>query len=183
MLMCVPHKTFGRRHAYETTQKNYNVPIIFVAHSLGGLVVKQALVIAKNDDTYSNIRKATNSLVFFAVPHQGGHGAGLGAIAKNIVLSLTGDANNDLIESLKSNSLFQEHQTAFFKHQLEDYHVVSVCEDKPTKLTRIFGNATALVIYRSAGLILMAHLADKYCRLLSMKNLRLWDCQALGRRY
>ncbi len=128
-------------------QKNYNVPIIFVAHSLGGLVVKQALVTAKIDDTYNNLRKATYGLVFFAVPHQGGHGAGLGAIAKNIVLSLTGDANNDLIESLKSNSLFQENQTAFFKHQLEDYQIVSVCEDKPTKLTRFLGKATALVIF------------------------------------
>ncbi|KAL9132774.1 MAG: hypothetical protein Q9175_006049 [Cornicularia normoerica] len=129
--------------------KNYTVPIIFIAHSLGGLVVKQALVIAKNNDIYTHLRKATYGLVFFAVPHQGGHGAGLGAIAKNIVLSLTGDAKNDIIESLKSNSLFQENQAAFFKHQLEDYQIVSVYEDMPTKLTKVFGKTTALVIYCS----------------------------------
>ena len=109
-------------------------------------MVKHALVTAKNDDTYSNLRKVTYGVVFFAVPHQGGHGAGLGAIAKNIVLSLTGDANNDLIESPKSISLFQENQTAFFKNQLEDYQIVSVCEDKPTKFTRFPVRATALVI-------------------------------------
>lgn len=130
------------RHA----DKNYNIPIIFIAHSLGGLVVKQALVIAKNDNTYINLRKATHGLVFFAVPHQGGHGAGLGTIAKNIVLSLTGDAKNDIVESLKSNSLFQENQAAIFKHQLEDYQIVSIYENKPTKLTKMWGKATTLVI-------------------------------------
>lgn len=127
-------------------QKNYNIPIIFIAHSLGGLVIKQALVIAKNDNTYINLRKATYGLVFFAVPHQGGHGAGLGTIAKNIVLSLNGDAKNDIVESLKSNSLFQENQAAIFKHQLEDYQIVSIYENKPTKLTKMWGKATTLVI-------------------------------------
>lgn len=108
-------------------------------------MVKQALIIAKNDDTYITLRKATCGLVFFAVPHQGGHGAGLGAIAKNIVLSMTGDAKNDIVESLKSNSLFQETQATFFKHQLENYQIVSVYENRPTKLTRFLGKATALV--------------------------------------
>lgn len=114
-------------------------------------MVKQALVTAKNDDTYMNLRKATYGLVFFAVPHQGGHGGGLGGIAKNIVLSLTGDANNDLIESLKSNSLFQENQKTFFKHQLEDYRIVSVYETKPTKIIKFLGKATALVISQLCG--------------------------------
>ena len=126
-------------------QNDYSVPIIFVAHSLGGLVVKQALVTAKNDDTYINLRKATHGLVFFAVPHQGGHGASLGTIAKNLVLSLTGTAKNDIVESLKSNSLFQENQAAFFKHQLEDYQIVSIYENKPTELTRFLGKTTSLV--------------------------------------
>ena len=124
---------------------NYIVPIIFIAHSLGGLVVKQALVTAKNNDAYSNVRNATYGLVFFAVPHQGGHGATLGAIAKNIVLSVNGDSRNDLVESLKENSLFQENQAMLFKHQLEDYQVVSIIEDRPTKLIKFLGRATSLV--------------------------------------
>ena len=95
---------------------NYVVPIIYIAHSLGGLVVKQALVTAKNNDAYSSVRNATYGLVFFAVPHQGGHGATLGAIAKNIVLSVNGDSRNDLVESLKKNSLFQENQAMLFRH-------------------------------------------------------------------
>jgi predicted alpha/beta hydrolase family esterase len=120
-------------------------PIIFVAHSLGGLVVKQALVIAKNNDKYREIREATRGLVFFAVPHQGGYGASLGAIAKNIVTSLTRESRNDLVEALKQNSLFQENQATLFKHQLEDYQVVSIVEDRPIKLVKIFGIGKSIV--------------------------------------
>ena len=83
------------------------------------------------------------------MPNQGGHGAGLGAIAKNIVLGLTGDANSDIIESLKSNSLFQENQATAFKHQLEDFRIVSVYENRPTKLIKYLGKATARVFERS----------------------------------
>ena len=107
--------------------------------------MKQALVTAKNNDAYSNVRSATYGLVFFAVPHQGGHGTTLGAIAKNIVLSVNGDSRNDLVESLKQNSLFQENQAMLFKHQLEDYQVVSIIEDRPTKLVKFLGRATSLV--------------------------------------
>ncbi|KAL8736629.1 MAG: hypothetical protein Q9181_002306 [Wetmoreana brouardii] len=126
-------------------QGKYNIPIIFVAHSLGGLVVKQALVAAKNDDTFGDLRKYTYGLVFFAVPHQGGHGASLGRIAKNIVTSLTGSSKNDLVESLRTNSLFQENQATIFRHQLEDYQIVSICETKPTK-TKHLAWATAMLI-------------------------------------
>lgn len=61
-------------------------------------MVKQALVAAKNDDTFADLRKNTYGLVFFAVPHQAGHGASFGKNAKNIVISLTGNSKNDLIE-------------------------------------------------------------------------------------
>ncbi|KAL9634164.1 MAG: hypothetical protein Q9204_003107 [Flavoplaca sp. TL-2023a] len=121
------------------------VPIIFVAHSLGGLLVKQALVAAKNDDSFADLRKNTYGLVFFAVPHQGGHGASLGKIAKNIVTTLNGSSRNDLIESLCANSFFQENQATFFRHQLEDYQIVSICETKPTKIKHL-GWATAMIV-------------------------------------
>ncbi|SLM40430.1 hypothetical protein A1O9_11900 [Lasallia pustulata] len=42
-------------------------PIVFVAHSLGGIVVKRALVEAKLDDSYKSIREATYGIAFFEV--------------------------------------------------------------------------------------------------------------------
>jgi len=149
-----------------SSQSHYTPPIIFVAHSLGGLVVKQALVTAKNNDDYKKIREATVGLVFFAVPHRGGHGASLGTIAKNIVVSLTGEGQNNLVESLKQNSFFQESQAALFKHQLEDYHIVSVIEDRPTKFTKFLGKATSIARNdsqkrRYAMLMMVGHCRQK----------------------
>jgi hypothetical protein len=117
------------------------------------LVVKQALVTAKNNDAFTDIRDATYGLVFFAVPHQGGHGATLGAIAKNIVVSLTGDSRNDLVESLRQNSLFQENQANLFKHQLEDFHIVSIFEDRNDEIHQIFGKS-----YQLGGVPIQRHI-------------------------
>ena len=88
-------------------------------------------MIAKNNDEYASIKRATYALVGFAVPHRGGHRAGLGAIAKDIVATLGGNSRNDLVESLKANSLFQENQAELFRHQLEDYRILSFYETRP----------------------------------------------------
>jgi hypothetical protein len=142
-----------------------NRPIIFVAHSLGGLVVKQvsahapisqalhehcltrflqALIIAKSNAQYENISKSTYGLVFFGVPHQGGNGAGIGVIAKNLVASITGNAHNSLVESLKENSVFSDTQRKLFKDQLLNYRIMTFVEGRPTKFKKIGG------IFRSA---------------------------------
>jgi hypothetical protein len=102
-------------------------------------------VIAKNNDSFKEIREATSSLVFFAVPHQGGHGTTLGTIARNIVIALNGEKQNELLQSLATNSLFQESQTEFFRQQLEDYQILTVIEDLPTVLARVLWRPTSKV--------------------------------------
>jgi len=97
--------------------------------------------------TTMHTKNATYGLVFFAVPHRGGYGANaaLGAVAKNIVVSMTGDSRNDLVESLRQNSSFLENQANLFRHQLEDYRIVSIFEDRMTKLVKFFGRAISSV--------------------------------------
>ncbi|KAK5658169.1 hypothetical protein OQA88_2142 [Cercophora sp. LCS_1] len=48
-------------------------PIVFLAHSLGGIVVKRALILAneKHNDTSHDIVDATRGIVFFGTPHRG----------------------------------------------------------------------------------------------------------------
>ncbi|KAK5167353.1 uncharacterized protein LTR77_007052 [Saxophila tyrrhenica] len=48
------------------------VPIIFVSHSLGGLIAKKAYLLAVSDSTstYRQIAQATSAFVFFSTPHQ-----------------------------------------------------------------------------------------------------------------
>lgn len=40
-------------------------PIVFIAHSLGGVIVKKALVQAEGNAVYRNLEKATLGIVFF----------------------------------------------------------------------------------------------------------------------
>lgn len=46
-------------------------PIIFVAHSMGGLVVKKAHVLGKHDKQYSRLIAQVYGIVFLATPHRG----------------------------------------------------------------------------------------------------------------
>lgn len=120
-----------RREAQEVHR-----PLIFIAHSLGGLLVKQALVEARTDPLYRCLKVSTCGLVFFATPHRGGEGAGVAKAAADICSAFTGQPRNKLLESLKSRSLITELSSDQFRHQLNDYDVLSFIERRkmPVKL-------------------------------------------------
>ncbi|CAI7673192.1 unnamed protein product [Penicillium discolor] len=109
--------------------------VIFIGHSLGGLVIKQALLNAKEDPKYTSIRSATSGLVFFGTPHRGAKAVELGKIAARVARFVSkGHASNDLLDSLEHNSLFTRQMTDRFRHQLEDYRVVSFIEGKEVQI-------------------------------------------------
>ncbi|KAJ5769532.1 hypothetical protein N7520_004091 [Penicillium odoratum] len=109
--------------------------IIFIGHSLGGLVIKQALLNAKEDPKYNSIRTATSGLVFFGTPHRGAKAVELGKIAARVARFISkGQASNDLLDCLEHNSLFTRQMSDRFRHQLEDYRVVSFIEGKEVQI-------------------------------------------------
>ncbi|KAI9768271.1 MAG: hypothetical protein M1839_004165 [Geoglossum umbratile] len=117
----------GIREETETT----SLPLIFIGHSLGGLVIKQALVLAKqNDRVYSQLRNRTKAIVFFATPHRGGNGTTLGQIAVNASTFFSGNLRNDLVDTLRKDSKYLAQISADFAHQYEDYEFLSVVETK-----------------------------------------------------
>ena len=107
-------------------------PIVFVAHSLGGIIVKRALVEAKLDDSYKSLREATYGIAFFSTPHRGGNYAKLGDIAASITRGLIRNPSITFMEALKKDSLFSDTLVEDFRHQLEDYYVLSFFETLPT---------------------------------------------------
>ena len=48
-----------------------SVPIIIVAHSMGGLVAKKAYLLGQNDETYQDVVRSMSAMIFLATPHRG----------------------------------------------------------------------------------------------------------------
>ncbi|KAH6672474.1 ankyrin repeat-containing domain protein [Halenospora varia] len=87
-------------------------PIIFICHSMGGLVVKRTLIVAAQRTRYKNIKSSTSSIFFMAVPHRGNDHASIFskiATVSNFALASTaasrafGRTRSDLLKSLKKD--------------------------------------------------------------------------------
>ncbi|KAI0549182.1 hypothetical protein F4679DRAFT_584757 [Xylaria curta] len=74
------------------------LPIVFIAHSLGGIIVKDA--IRRSEPCQSR----TKLIVFLGTPHRGSSYAGWGAIASNLVSLAFQDSNKGIVQSLEVNS-------------------------------------------------------------------------------
>ncbi|KAH6702130.1 hypothetical protein BKA61DRAFT_495074, partial [Leptodontidium sp. MPI-SDFR-AT-0119] len=106
-------------------------PLLFICHSLGGLLVKQALPIPVSRLlclTYSH----SFSLVFFGTPHEGGNASlvRLGSTAAGIAKNLGFEANDSIVMAVQSGSVFADCLREAFRHQLEKYRIVSFWEGR-----------------------------------------------------
>jgi len=111
-------------------------PIIFICHSMGGLIVKKALVMSMLNEelAYSNIRMHTSAILFLATPHRGADVAGMAAILANITnISLTSLAPNvrsDIIKSLKKEAPELRSLARDFRGQTANIRIASFFEEK-----------------------------------------------------
>ncbi|KAI1409717.1 hypothetical protein F5Y13DRAFT_169327 [Hypoxylon sp. FL1857] len=108
-----------------------NRPCIFICHSLGGLIVKRALVHANTDRTYGMILKCTFGIAFLATPHEGGNHAGMGDVVAKVARSILGSPSNNFMSALKTGSLFLDTITDDFRQLLEDFQILSFYETQP----------------------------------------------------
>ncbi|KAL4790496.1 hypothetical protein BDV19DRAFT_372146 [Aspergillus venezuelensis] len=115
----------------ERWQMNGNTPLILVGHSLGGILIKQALVNAWANQRYRGIKEATHALVFFGTPHAGpSHNlqVGLGMACARIARSLPYKQTSKIVEILEGGTLFSDLLSESFRHQLEQYKILSCYE-------------------------------------------------------
>ncbi|KAL4899128.1 hypothetical protein BDW74DRAFT_163919 [Aspergillus multicolor] len=108
-------------------------PIIFIAHSLGGIVVKEALVQAKLGHTFNSIRAATYGIAFFGTPHRGSHLAKMGETLAKAVRAFLRTPSNTFINALKENDLYANELSANFGQLLEDYKYINFYETLPLR--------------------------------------------------
>ncbi|MCJ1476720.1 hypothetical protein MMC13_005388 [Lambiella insularis] len=85
--------------------KEIKRPIIFVAHSLGGIVVKYALNLSRNENGHTKaIYPATFGICFLGTPHRGSNVAELGEILMRMSRLWFNTPNLEIIKELKLDS-------------------------------------------------------------------------------
>ncbi|OTB11225.1 hypothetical protein K445DRAFT_26789 [Daldinia sp. EC12] len=105
-------------------------PLIFICHSLGGIIVKRALFHSNNDRTYKSIAESTFGIAFFGTPHRGGNNAGIGGVVANIARSLLGNPSNTFMSAVKE-STFLDLIEDDFRQLLERFQILTFYETKP----------------------------------------------------
>lgn len=117
-------------------------PIIFVAHSMGGLVVKKAYTLGKHDKQYSDIVAKVFGIVFLATPHRGAQYAKM----LNNILSTAplGAPPKAYVAELDTHSSSLQDINEQFRIGCEDIALASFFETKKTN----FG-VTKLLVRKS----------------------------------
>jgi hypothetical protein len=103
---------------------------------------------AKLNDVYKPIREATYGISFFATPHRGGNHAKLGDIVASVAKGILRPPDNTFMEALTKDSMFAQEIIDDFRHQLENFVVLSFFETLPYK-------KIGLVCYRDLTLIIL----------------------------
>ncbi|KAK1506349.1 hypothetical protein CTAM01_03684 [Colletotrichum tamarilloi] len=122
-------------------------PLIFVCHSLGGIVVKRAMTEARQNERYKAIYDATYGMAFFGTPHNGSKLASLASVVANVFSVVLRNPQPSFMEALKRNSLFADVIRDDFRHGLEKFHVLSYYETIPPE------NMTGLVVDKKSAVL------------------------------
>jgi hypothetical protein len=112
-------------------------PIIFVAHSLGGLVVKDALSQSHSEGIQETVRRprlaaikpATIGVIFAGTPHRGADKARWASVATHLSKFVLRDPNEAIIQALKRGSETLERLQSDFARILSDLPVYTFSED------------------------------------------------------
>ncbi|KAL2065167.1 hypothetical protein VTL71DRAFT_4308 [Oculimacula yallundae] len=102
---------------------NPNRPLIFVVHSLGGILLKEILDRARrstHQPQFLTIYTSTKGIIFLGTPHRGSDAAGWGLMATTFAKLALQGANKKILETLKPDNSLLEHLRKVFLEMLED---------------------------------------------------------------
>ncbi|CCA76280.1 related to kinesin light chain [Serendipita indica DSM 11827] len=139
---CVSTQTLGRHadgFAYALSRERKDAPrrpIIFVAHDVGGIVLKSALVICHNQNLDSdcqlrNILVSTHGILFFGTPHFGLEGTTYHEVL-NRLASVYMETTNIILKDLEDHSSELEHIQRLYASASEKISSIFFCEEYAT---------------------------------------------------
>ncbi|KAG9695061.1 hypothetical protein KCU95_g5224, partial [Aureobasidium melanogenum] len=126
-------------------------PIIFIGHSLGGIIIKDALIRSweckhsTQDVRLGAIFNATIGVIFMATPHRGSHTASLAQYAVTAAKIALQNPNRHIIDGLKVDSQILEKQRTSFGAIIEPSKLRCAYEELPTHTQLIVGAASAMI--------------------------------------
>lgn len=108
---------------------------------------------------YGELRESVRGLVFFGTPHKGGNNVSLGKIGANIILTVGGSVSNNLLHTIEKDSAFARNLSGDFRHQLDDYRILTFFETRKTKLKKswFFGRYLKALVVDSTSAKMQVH--------------------------
>ncbi|KFX99172.1 hypothetical protein O988_04014 [Pseudogymnoascus sp. VKM F-3808] len=106
-------------------------PIIFIVHSMGGLIVKEAYMQGQNDPIYEGIIKSISSMIFLSTPHRG---TNLAETLNRILQVSFVTSPMQFIAELASGSQSLQKLNEQFRHIAPKLNIVSFYETRPTTM-------------------------------------------------
>ncbi|KAM7215760.1 putative WD40 domain containing protein [Rhypophila decipiens] len=107
-------------------------PIVFVCHSMGGLVVKKALVLGKTNDQYASLLSRVHGIMFLSTPHRGSSHA---STLNGLLSLLVGSSKKVYVSELEPSSTSIGDINEQFRGICGSWELVSFYENKVTKLS------------------------------------------------
>ncbi|KAJ2968714.1 hypothetical protein NQ176_g9048 [Zarea fungicola] len=128
-----------------------HLPLIFIGHSLGGIIIKQALCSKDSGNTIND----TSGIIFLGTPHQGSSISIAGALLATMTGFLGSDAT--LLLSLRNHRDELSNLTEAFKSYMapNDYRkrTVPIVSFFETKKTNILGLSLGVVVSRDSATV------------------------------
>lgn len=110
----------------------WKAPLIFVAHSMGGLVVKKAFILAQNDNQYRQTLESARAIIFLSTPHRGTNLAEL--LNRILSVSVFNHSAKQYIAELRQNSPALQDINEQFRNIAPKLRIFSFFETQQTSV-------------------------------------------------
>ncbi|OTA67679.1 hypothetical protein K449DRAFT_388472 [Hypoxylon sp. EC38] len=117
--------------ALRNSQSFTENPIVFIAHSMGGLVIKQAYLLARQDPSCHELASRIYGMVFLATPHRG---SDLASTLNNVLRISVAHGPRAYVSSLERSSDALNRINDAFRHYQNDLRLYSFFETQETSV-------------------------------------------------
>ncbi|KKY39000.1 putative nacht and wd domain protein [Diaporthe ampelina] len=142
---------FRMKYDEETEERLGQVPIVFVAHSMGGLIFKKAYIHGAMNDEYKDMVSKIKAVLFLSTPHRGTDLADI--LNKILSGSVFGHSPKDYVNELTKKSPTIDELNEQFRHHAAKLQIFSFYET----LTTTVGPLKTLILEKHSSVLGYQH--------------------------